>query len=371
MKWGAAAAIVLFFTVFLFVSKSEARPYTFHIQSVNSLGAGKWEVNTPAAKIEILDGWVKFTQTLNANRLLANVIISGAGGASWTRTTVSTYEEKFTYGSFEIHVYGDSVVRIRGAESVSLYRDGTFDPEYRYAENGSAIFADPVGGVGIYGPRGTRTVTAGMETGGAWSVVYPSLSTNLQGEAFRENNGTTADDADVLISVFPPRPFDWDQARTEKIAHFFPKLESYEWREGRDWKILSTEPTPTNAQIDDYAAKGFNVLVLHLEVFFDYGVPDIKPLGYSPDQDSPVPLSAFTDAVTHAHSKGMKVLLYTSPYYYGTYDQAHHSLTSVSSFMTGSVDYLLTIMSDVLGYPASENPDGLYFDGTYLGVEKA
>jgi len=317
------AFIVLATLLLVTVSDSFAGTFDFNIESVARTERG-WRVVTRGACFEIEEGIVKCDQRIAAQRHVAVVRVGELKGALTQTKSSDPYKCRLvsSNGKLCLTITGDSVLQVSGARELVLTGVRGFDPEFRQSVEASAVFADDRGGVGAYAAKGERIHVTGL-LGGRWQVKYPLLVGR-----------------DVLISVFPPRQFDWNRAREDVLVHFFPKFLPYEQRKSSGFTIMSERPLPTDSELAEWRTVG-NILVLHLEVWHGFGVSNIKPL--DPDR--------FAAVMRRAHELGYKVLLYTSPYYY----------------LNPNIDDFEAEMRHILSYGA----DGLYWDGTYLGVEKA
>ena len=305
------------------VSSESGKRFNFVIESVKETPQG-WCVITPGARFDIGQDKIICHQRIAAQRPAARVTIPGVSGLSWKCVKQNSYECQMEAREAKIRltVTGDAVLRVGGVSALTVSGAVGFDPEHRSSEDSSAIFADEKGGVGIYAPRGTGIHTQGLEAG-RWEIKYPVLA-----------------ERDVLVSVFPPRPFDWKQAREEVIVHYFPLHLPEEQRKATAWAVMSARPLPTDDELVEWRKVG-NILVLHMEIWYGFGWENIKPV-------DPV---RFAAVIKRAHELGWKVLPYTAPFYY------HGKAVS---------DY-----ENEMRHIMSYGVDGLYWDYSYMDVEKA
>ena len=295
--------------------------YDFSIRSVTRSGGG-FRVLTKGASFDISGSRVKCYQTIGKLRCVAVVQIPVTTKQEWVQLPGDDkYESSFSSGTgVVLTVTGDSVMRVHGPDTLSVSPSDVFKAEFRERAEASAVFADESGGVGIYGPKGARIDIAGMEKG-VWRVKYPQLA-----------NDPLLEETDVLISVFPPRPFEWEKASKDVMVHFFPR-----WIKGVTCK--SDAPYPTDDELVQWREFA-NILVLHAETWSTFGSKNIQP------QDP----ARFAEVMRKARELGWKVIVYTSPFYF------HGDLREFESEIAHIMSYGL---------------DGLYWDYTAVGVEAA
>ncbi|MHB1461449.1 MAG: discoidin domain-containing protein [Armatimonadota bacterium] len=295
--------------------------YTFNILSVHR-AAGAIRVVTTGAEFRISGNQVRCLQTINLRRCVAVVKLPCQANETWIpQPRQGSYTCSFVSRSgISLVITGDSVLRVSGASSLVVSSSPRFDAQFRERAEASAIFADEQGGAGVYGPKGARMTISGQDSG-AWRVDYPQLKSDPY-----------LTSSDVLISVFPPRPFNWRQAAQNRLVHYFPS-----WIPGTTCQ--SDQPYPTDAELVEWRKIG-NVLVLHAEAWSSFGSVNIQPA-------DPV---RFKEVLQKAHELGWKVLIYTSPFYY------HGNLKSFEAEMAHIMSY---------------GVDGMYWDYTVIGVEQA
>ncbi len=284
--------------------------------------AGAIRVVTKGAEFQISGNMVRCLQTINLRRCVAVVKLPVHADHTWTvQPSQGLYSRTIVNRSgLKLVVTGDSVLRVSGAPSLAVSSAPGFDAQFRERAEASAIFADEQGGAGVYGPKGARMQVSGQDSG-PWRVDYPQLKS----DPYLSSH-------DVLVSVFPPRPFDWQQAAQDRLVHHFPK-----WIPGTTCQ--SDQPYPTDEELVEWRKIG-NILVLHAEVWSSFGSVNIQPA-------DPV---RFKDVLQKAHQLGWKVLIYTSPFYY------HGNLKAFEAEMAHIMSY---------------GVDGMYWDYTAIGVEQA
>jgi hypothetical protein len=190
--------------------------------------------------------------------------------------------------------HGDSLVILKLKENLKASFTGLFSPAYHFEKGGKWILIDKDGGFGIY-PVAEKTTSAPVFSKLPWNIAYEF---------------TTGDEA--WLSVFPPRPYNWNRA-FEAIEH-----DAYD----------AADPYPTNDQIAE-AAKYCKVLALHANIWRDIPesakqklsqIPRYKhyihgPMPFASAKHVPINMKEFIRVRDEAHKRGMKVVVYVSPYY--------------------------------------------------------
>ncbi len=283
---------------------------------------GTIRVVTKGAEFHISGNQLRCLQTINLRRCVAVVKLPCQATNTWT---VQPHQGSDTCSlasrsGISLVITGDSVLRVSGASSLVVSSSPGFDTQFRERAEASVIFADEQGGAGVYGPKGARMQVSGQDSG-PWRVDYSQLKTDPY-----------LTSSDVMISVFPPRPFDWQQASQNRLVHHFPN-----WISGTTCQ--SDQPYPTDEELVKWRKIG-NVLVLHAEAWSSFGSVNIQPA-------DPV---RFKEVLQKTHQLGWKVLIYTSPFYY------HGNLKAFEAEMAHIMSF---------------GVDGMYWDYTAIGVEQA
>ena len=224
---------------------------------------------------------------------------------------------------------GDSLVILKLKENVKTRFRGSFPPAYHFEKGGKWILMDEEGGFGVY-PVAEKTTLAPAFSKLPWDIAYEF---------------TGGDEA--WWSVFPPRPYNWNRA-FEAIEH--------------DGANEGAGAYPSNDQIAA-AAKYCKVLTLHAGIWKD--VPeDVKakmtpivhtqkyaghPQPWLSSKHVPFDMKEFIRVRDEAHKRGLKVVVYMSPYYSTAPD-------------------IFAEMQRVLN---EYQVDGLYFDGISRDFRKS
>jgi len=218
---------------------------------------------------------------------------------------------------------GDSLVILKLKENVKTSFTGLFNPAYRFEKGGKWILIDEDGGFGVY-PGAKKTTSAPVFSKLPWDIAYEF---------------TGGDEA--WLSVFPPRPYNWNHA-FEAIEH--------------------DDGYPSNDQIAA-AAKYCKVLTLHAGIWQDIPenvkeslsqIPRYKgyvrgPMPFASSKHVPTNMEEFIRVRDEAHKRGMKVVVYLSPYYSTAPD----------------------IFAEMQRVLSEYKLDGLYFDGISMDFRKS
>ena len=278
-------------------------------------------VVTTGAKFQIdKHGAIHCWQRIPRERLVLNVSFAPAAGPfriekkDGFSCTVSCPAGALTF-------QGDSLVILKLKENVKTSFAGFFHPAYHFEKGGKWILMDEEGGFGVY-PVAKKTPAAPLFSKLPWDIAYEF---------------TGGDEA--WLSVFPPRPYNWNRA-FEAIQHDFG--------DGPD-------AYPSNERIAA-AAQHCKVLTLHEGIWQDISqdakeslsqIPRYKqylrgPMRFASAKHVPGNMEEFIRVRDEAHKDGMKLVVYLSPYYSTAPD-------------------IFAEMQRVLD---EYKLDGLYFDGT-------
>ena len=320
---GSALALALIAAASVAAAELPAR-FQMSVESADRAADGTVTVQTTGARFVIAPtGEVTCLQRIPEERPVATVsfppMYEGA-------PVIAVDEARYlcTIGppdGAHLEVTADSVLRISPQADAEVTVALTFAPEYFASEMQNFFAADATGGCGAYQvptTTGPMLQRIGREGGGVFHL---------------------AADEGLLVSVFPPRPYDWDLHASERIVHDFPPLIE---------PGLASRPLPTDDQLREWRAFG-KVLVLHLEFWDRFCRPGVLPR--DPE--------AFEHVCNLAHELGFKVLIYTSPYFFRPEGAPGRDKSTPEQY--------LAEMDHLLSFPV----DGLYWDGIYSDVEKA
>jgi len=233
-----------------------------------------------------------------------------------------------------IQINSDSLVDLYCRSDWDLTRElhlnfsGSFLPDYSARKDGHVLLADEDGGLGIYPYRGLRKVELTDAAQRNWQISY-----------------TLKPSSRLLLSVFPPRPFNYEQSLQDRIAHH--DLEG-------PWLISPYPPDEMIVEASEYA----NILVLHTKIWQGKrtragqaltSVDDVyADAAWSCFDYVPVDENELRRVVATAHSVGMRVIPYMSPMF----------------SMARGKDFLDRVENALEEYDF----DGVYFDGISMDI---
>lgn len=139
-----------------------------------------------------------------------------------------------------IRVNADSLLILSPGPPLKATFRGDWVPEYSAVEKNNFIFIDEKGGTGVY-PIPTSS----------YQEEFPELCLNFSTEGWRANISMQGGQK-LLVSVFPPRPFDLEKSFNDRIVHHYLRTSTKPWGS-----------YPQNREIEEYSRYG-NILVLHL-----------------------------------------------------------------------------------------------------------
>ena len=223
----------------------------------------------------------------------------------------------------EMRINADSLLVIGSfnqlEKGIRVGFETTFSPEYQALEKGCFLAADQFGGIGIY-----PEINAGKTS--LMNSAATELRVDFPGVGYQR----------LLLSVFPPRPFNWERSFSDRIVHH----------------IAEIEPYPRDEQLEDWS-RWCNVLVLHAQIWQGKYTREGKRLVRREDlyqnaswakfHHVPLEEEELRRVVARAHQMGMRVIAYLAPFY---------SLAEGEEFLE---EMRLAISNYQL--------DGIYFDG--------
>lgn len=273
---------------------------------------GSFKVVTTAAEFNFEGNELSVSQGMSTARKLALFQLSEPDGFE---LVVNHPDHVVLSGNFfTVSVYGDSTCVISPTCRTVTVITGQFKPDYIGRHNGEVLMIDELGGLSMHTDRNSKSYQ--MEYAGqnsaAWRAVY-----HLDiGER-------------LMLVVFPGKPFDWDKSFATNIV--FTQASS-----GKQYGVL-----PPDWLIRKWS-QYFDIMVLWHNGLY-------TPIDPKATYAGPYVVGNSTElarAVNMAHQTGMKVVLYTSFYYF--YDK-----------FKSSDDYFDQIQNLKKAY----NIDGVYIDG--------
>jgi len=270
-------------------------------------------------------GKISCYQLLNKERLLAtinfNYSFSTLSVEGKDDSTCVLYQQlkRGQCAYLRLGINRDSLLNIYSCGELNLAFSSNFLPDYEVEKNGNILLIDEAGGMGIYPYKGLKNKELVKSNNEELRINY-NLDNYCQ----------------ILVSLFPPRKFNYAQSFAERVAHhsFYPN------------------PYPTDRMIEE-ARKYTNILVLHEEIWQGNYTRKGKVLKTREDDYANAACSCFNylpvnekelrRIVKKAHSLKMKVIPYMSPFY----------------SMAKGRDFLDRVENVLRKYEM----DGVYFDG--------
>ncbi|NJD04369.1 MAG: hypothetical protein FIA99_17635 [Ruminiclostridium sp.] len=283
-------------------------------------------------------GSIECWQMINCERLLAKFEMKCR--SSFIGFTIDHKDEascilKSMYGEADnyirIEINKDSLMYIYSMHSFEIKLEGVFKSQYHTQKNGSMLFIDQIGGIGAYPYKGNVNMEMVNLDQKEWIISYDMSEYSR-----------------FFISVFPPREFNYSQSFEDRIYH-----RSSVTSDGN----LSINPVPNDEELE-YVRKYANILVLHETIW--QGNRLKKGLGISTRKELiedaawccydriPFDEKELARTVRKAHSLGMRVIVYMSPFY----------STAKGAAYLESVKYVLD----------KYEVDGIYFDGNSMDI---
>jgi hypothetical protein len=236
-------------------------------------------------------------QRLGQERLVSTLTLN----ASLSDLTVDWKDDESCFlnvPDFRImRVNADSLLLLSYGAPLKVTCRGNWVPEYSAVEKNNFIFVDEKGGTGVY-PIPTSPNPELPELGLSFSTEGWQTSVSMQGEQR------------LLVSVFPPRPFDLEKSFNDRIVHYFFRESAKQWN-----------PYPQNLEIEEYSKYG-NILILHwwqkgkltkagmgIQSREDY----IKDVIWTNFYNEALDDGELRRVIEKAHQEEMKVLPYLSP----------------------------------------------------------
>ena len=262
---------------------------------------GAFLIVTTGARFEYVPGELKIYQELQDKRLLATIEISGS--PEFEKVEASEDHILLWSESLTIGIYGDSTCIVAPKAKLELKCTGNFKPDYEGRHKGELLLIDDSGGIEIYPQRHEAGYDLKMIQLGRkdWVVDY-LLNASEQ----------------VMIAAFPPRKFNFQQSCSNRIVH----------TGGIHIKASDTSMgfLPPDNVIEAWS-KYTNIICIHGSGLYP-GKKNWGKSSYNWFRDrgpgkwcfggpyNPVKPSELHRVVVTAHKLGMKVVVYSSPFYY-------------------------------------------------------
>ncbi|MDO9528962.1 MAG: hypothetical protein Q7J27_07380 [Syntrophales bacterium] len=298
---------------------------------------GKVTVITTGAKYVIHkfgeNGRIFCYQLINKERLIAVVDFNYSFSTlSLERKdeTTCVFQQQLRAGMrdasyLRLQINSDSLLDIYCLGELKLSFSGHFLPDYSAMKDGNILLIDKMGGIGVYPYQGLRNMEKVVDFSYKEWKIYYTLNSYCR----------------FFLSIFPPRRFNYKQSFEDRIAHHGSIAPE------------ALQPFPSNREIED-AAKYTNIMVLHASIWQGNFTRSNRPVKTPEDCYANASCSCFdylpvneqelVRVIRKAHSLGMRIIPYMSPFY-----------------STARGKDFLDRVNDVLN---KYNFDGVYYDGS-------
>jgi hypothetical protein len=234
-------------------------------------------------------------------------------------------------GSLEVRVNADSLIMLRPAGPLKVSLAVGFEPASVRRVRSDALLLDEWGCVGAYQATGNSRIEVSAD---ARTVAHDLAAHQV-----------------LWVSVGPPRPYDWEAARRDRVVWHWSMQTGY----------------PADAEIEAWSAYG-NILLQQSEVMLwkDWSLRFLPRNG----------IEEFQRVNRTCERVGMRNIVYTSPFYFltgtGLESKAMNSFDNfaVTGFSPGDGRGLNwpIFLAEIMKVMREYQPDGLYFDGIYDNV---
>ena len=328
------------------------RSYIFEGMVIQAITANSVETN--AALFQLTPNSVEIYQKLlregGKKRYLGRLLFGPISALTWSRYATrdnAVFFRGATNDQFiiEMRLNSDSMLmmRVKTPGTLPPTLNVTFEPAIAatytsgYA-GGNVMHLDDKGGVSLH------------PIGGILDDC-PELIAN--GWRFRLSNGQN-----FWVSVFPPKPFDWEKARERLFWEWGCQGDQGAYPSNATIDSVNQTPFAFNNKTNVLLLQGGEYLWQNWNAAFEPRYP-----------------TEFSRIITHAHQSNMRVVVYASPFYFTKghpnfngiewqpCDPAQDSFVwKVSMQGENSQTYLAAISKLLNDYPGV---DGIYFDEIY------
>jgi hypothetical protein len=326
--WKMSAVLFLLGVCALYGQQNPGAVMGMQIESASERG-GKIDVATTGAKFKLDgQGTIQCWQRIPRERRVLQISFAPAVGPIHIQKQ-DGFSCTVSCGAGTLTFQGDGVVILRTDQNTKTSFKGFFQPAYHFEKEGKWLLMDAEGGFGIY-PVAKKHASVPIFTKPPWNIVYEFAGGD-----------------EAWVSVFPPRPYNWNRA-FQAIEHDGLPAEF------STAQLDGAGAYPSNDLIQA-AAKHCKVYNLHAYIWQD--VPeDVKarltpimhtekyaghPQPWLTPKHVPLDMQEFIRVRDEVHKDGMKLVVYLSPIYSSAPD------------IYGEMQRVLN----------DYQVDGLYFDG--------
>jgi len=232
-----------------------------------------------------------------------------------------------------VRVNGDSLLMLQAHEPLSLWLRSKVAPAWHASEGNNHLLVDEWGGFGVY-------------------CSDPQVKDHFRPYEADAASWRLPAGAVLWVCVCPPKPYPWEQSRREHVV----------WHHSRELAYPPDEVLAAWRQHGDIA-----LLQSEIMLWKDWNLDFIPRLG----------AAEFARVRQTCRRLGMRFMVYTSPYYFirGTPVESR-AINTYENFVDyppgdGSGRNMGLFMEAITRLVREHHPDGLYFDGQYVGSAPA
>ena len=287
------------------------------IKNVNNVEDG-YSVVTTGAVFQIQKNRVQIFQRIAKSRKLALL--------QWSKSTNFKIIDRCSDhvvvqgDGLMVTIYGDSTCILHTASADTLRIQGEFLPEYIGRFGGELLLIDHYGGVQICSDRNRNNypINAQCQANMPWQASYHLEKSER-----------------LMVAAFPERSFDWEKSFASNII--FTQA-----AQGRSYGKMPPK------RLMRRWAENFQIMVIWHNGLY---IPSNSGVTYAGPYDIADPI-AFKEGIETAHCMGLKMIVYTSFYYF---DEKH-----------GNID---TYIEQIQKLKDNYGIDGVYIDGLLTEID--
>ena len=299
------------------IAKGDGTCMGMEIKNVNNVEDG-YSVVTTGAVFQIQKNRVQIFQRIAKSRKLALL--------QWSKSTNFKIIDRCSDhvvvqgDGLMVTIYGDSTCILHTASADTLRIQGEFLPEYIGRFGGELLLIDHYGGVQICSDRNRNNypINAQCQANMPWQASYHLEKSER-----------------LMVAAFPERSFDWEKSFASNII--FTQA-----AQGRSYGKMPPK------RLMRRWAENFQIMVIWHNGLY---IPSNSGVTYAGPYDIADPI-AFKEGIETAHCMGLKMIVYTSFYYF---DEKH-----------GNID---TYIEQIQKLKDNYGIDGVYIDGLLTEID--
>lgn len=288
-------------------------------------------VQTTGATIEMdtSSGEIRFAQRIGHERPVAALRLGcPLEGGELTHRGPGLARVTFRKPDLAVRINGDSLCMLHAKQPLTVAVDRKIDIAWHSSYLNNHLMADEWGGFGLYCSQRDLDDEFDPYQPTVASVPLPA-------------------DAVLWLGVCPPKEYDWERSITDNVIWHWTRGDAY----------------PADDVLQSWKPHG-NIVLLQSEVklWKDWNLDFVPREG----------AEEFARVRRTLHDKGMRFIVYTSPYYFlrGTSleSRAFNSFEGFTSWPPGTPtgENMGLFLPAIRRVMSEYKPDGLYFDGQYI-----